>query len=238
VEETIKPKMSMRPSTIRGASFGDDDGGGIPEKPQEPVYNFIKPNRSMRPSTTRGASFGADDEVGVPEKPHVPVHNSIKTNRGMRPSTTRGTSFGDDESGGVPEKPQEPVYNFIKAKKSMRPSTTRGASFGDDDSGGVPEKPQEPDLRPSAIRGASVKSRVAELDSENKSAVDLEKSRKCKECYKWYSRMGHPSRADMKRRVADMPESCNMTVADVDELPWMMGGKMLNVIEMNKLYLQ
>jgi hypothetical protein len=235
VEETIKPKRSMRPSTVCGTSFGDDGGAGVPEKPQKPVQKPDKPKRGIRPSTVRRVAFGDDDGGGVPEKPQEPVHTFIKPNRSMRPSTIRGTSFGDDDGGGVPEKPHKPDHNFIKPNRSMRPATTRGASFGDDDGGGVPEKSQELDGRPSTIRGASGKSRLLEsAPPANKGAFDLEKLRKGKTCYKWYVWMGHPNRAEMKRRVATT-EGCDITVADVDDLPWMPGGKRLSLIEVNKM---
>ena len=53
-------------------------------------------------------------------------------------------------------------------------------------------------------------------------------------CYMWYARMGQPNRDAMKRRVAKLKD-CDITVEDVDELPWMCGGAMVSVREMNDL---
>jgi hypothetical protein len=234
-DNIIMPKGGLRQLSIRGTSCGDDDGGGVPKKPHKPDHTFIKSNKSMRPSTTRGASFGDDDGgADVLEKPQEPVQKPDKPRRGIRPSTVRAD---DDGGGAIPEKPQEPVHTFIKSNKSMRPSATRGLSFGDDDGGGIPEKPQGKDVQPSSpIRGASGTSRLIKpAPPANKIPLDPEKCRKCKACYTLYVWMGHPNRTDMKRRVADMTEGCDITVADVDDLPWMPGGKRLNVIEVNKL---
>jgi hypothetical protein len=51
----------------------------------------------------------------------------------------------------------------------------------------------------------------------------------------WYARMGQPSRNDMKRRVAKL-KNCDITVEDVDELPWICNGAMLSVPRMNNLF--
>jgi hypothetical protein len=72
-------------------------------------------------------------------------------------------------------------------------------------------------------------------NTEDAKAVNLEFRRKSLACFDWYKRMAQPNRADMKRRVADMPESCGITVADIDRLPWVNGDKRLDVMGIQKL---
>jgi hypothetical protein len=255
VEKPMKPKSGMRPPTMRGDSFGYDDDSGVPEKHHESTQKTSKPKSGMRPSNMRGSSFSDDDDdddddIGVPEGPHQPTQKSTRPHEhGMRSSFTRGASFGDDDGvDGVAEKQNE---------STLRPSTRRWQPFSNSDD--APRSPvkrvDDESVAPAPIRvkvkpplipsddndrgsNVDVKSRVVKsAPTQKKSAVDLEKDRKCKECYKWYARMGQPNCAEMKRRVADMPKSCEITVTDVDELPWMTGGKIVNVIAMNKLYL-
>merc|ERR1712176_919032 len=38
--------------------------------------------------------------------------------------------------------------------------------------------------------------------------------------YQWYTRMGHPTRDDMKKRIRKMKGGANITEDDVDLLPW------------------
>ena len=280
LQKVDKPKSDMRPSTTRGASFGDVDGdGGVPEKAHDLLQKVDKPKSDIRPSTMRGASFSEDDGSGVPEKPSELVQKPDKPKGGMRPSTMRGASFSDGECGGIPEKSHEPP-------SGMAPSTMRRTSSGDDD--GVTqqstlmrlspvkrvenqpidparikdekERNKDTDQIKNQVKSAripsddiargiegtpnhqnliafiDVKARgVQSAPTKKKKAVDLVKRRKC---LMWYARMSQPNRADMKRRVANLPESCDITVDDVDDLPWMRGDKILSVIEMNKLFLQ
>ena len=66
--------------------------------------------------------------------------------------------------------------------------------------------------------------------------LDSEADRRYR-CYMWFSRMGCPNQKEMKRRVANLPAANNdITVEDVDLLPWMPGGFTLNIREMNKLF--
>jgi hypothetical protein len=234
---------SMRPSTMRGASFEDDNC--VPEKPYDLQDNIIMPKRGVRPSTTRGASFGDDDGGGISEAPQEPFDSSPKRKRGMRPSNIRGASFGDDDDDGgcVPEKPaQEP---------DARASIIHGALLVDENGPTqspvkhvenqlITSDPKPADTADTATTEIIIGEKSRAIDSvppKEKSAVELEKLRKCKECYEWYTRMGHPNRAYMKRHVADMPVSCDITADDVDELPWTTGGKRLSVIGVNKLIL-
>ena len=58
-----------------------------------------------------------------------------------------------------------------------------------------------------------------------------------KKCYMWYARLGQPNKVEMKKRVAALPESCDITQDEVDALPWVGGGICLSVKAMNELFL-
>lgn len=58
-----------------------------------------------------------------------------------------------------------------------------------------------------------------------------------RKCFMWYTRLGQPSREQMKRRVLKMDSTCDITVEDVDALPWIAGGTMISATELNKLML-
>lgn len=58
-----------------------------------------------------------------------------------------------------------------------------------------------------------------------------------RKCYMWYDRMGRPPRDKMKQRIPLMKD-CDITVEDVDALPWMMRGTMISQSELNKLILK
>jgi len=73
--------------------------------------------------------------------------------------------------------------------------------------------------------------------SKDTAPVRLEDEEKKKNCLMWYSRMGQPNRTNMKRRVADLDQSFNITAEDVDLLPWTGSGMMLRVKDTNKLML-
>lgn len=60
---------------------------------------------------------------------------------------------------------------------------------------------------------------------------------KRQKCYMWYARLGGPNREDMKKRVAALPDSCDITPEEVDELPWICNGLLLSIKEMNKLFM-
>jgi hypothetical protein len=142
----------------------------------------------------------------------------------------RGASFSDDDVDfGVPQIPAKAVENqavapaSIQDEKKMNKGTDH---FKNQDK--LAEIPSD-----SAAESIDVKSReVQSALLEKKNAVE-EKRRKVGDCYTWHQRLGHPNRADMKRRVAEMPEDCGVTVADVDELPWMPGDRILDVIRIN-----
>jgi hypothetical protein len=75
---------------------------------------------------------------------------------------------------------------------------------------------------------------VAPKKMENK-PVDIEMYRKS---LMWHARLGQPDRETMKKKVANLPDACDITPEDVDDLPWICGGKLLNVRAMNKLFLE
>ena len=58
-----------------------------------------------------------------------------------------------------------------------------------------------------------------------------------RKCYMWYDRMGRPTRDKMKQRIPLMKD-CDITLEDVDALPWMMRGAMISQSELNKLILK
>jgi len=63
--------------------------------------------------------------------------------------------------------------------------------------------------------------------------LSLEKKRKC---YMWYARLGQPTRDQMIRAVEKLTSNREeITVEDVKALPWIAGGTMLPVKEMNDL---
>jgi hypothetical protein len=56
-------------------------------------------------------------------------------------------------------------------------------------------------------------------------------------CYMWYARLGQPNRELFKRKVAALHKSCDITVDDVDCLPWLGDGALLSVRKMNELFM-
>ena len=61
---------------------------------------------------------------------------------------------------------------------------------------------------------------------------------KIEQCLLWYRRLGQPNKALMKQKVAKLGASVGITPEDVDSLPWVAGGSMLNTVKMNDLYLK
>ncbi|CAB9501926.1 expressed unknown protein [Seminavis robusta] len=53
----------------------------------------------------------------------------------------------------------------------------------------------------------------------------------------WYNRMKTPNKEEMKRRVAKLPASCDITPEDVELLPWLCKGRFLNLKVMNQYFL-
>ena len=53
-------------------------------------------------------------------------------------------------------------------------------------------------------------------------------------CYTWYTRLGQPTREDMKRRVARMAFSCDIKPDDVDKMDWILNGERVSFTAMNE----
>ena len=53
----------------------------------------------------------------------------------------------------------------------------------------------------------------------------------------WYNRMRTPTKDRMKRRVANLDKSCGITPEDVEGLPWIHGGRFLDLRVMNQMFL-
>ena len=84
------------------------------------------------------------------------------------------------------------------------------------------------------IRPMEAASRRKKKEEKPKIQLTEEKKRKC---YMWYARLGQPNRAQMIHAVVQLPKSCDITVEDVEALPWIMGGALLPVKEMNELFM-
>lgn len=81
---------------------------------------------------------------------------------------------------------------------------------------------------------------VADLEPEDlKKPVEIERVLTLEVADKlifWYGRLGHPNQKDMRRLVATkLPPSCGITVEDVDLLPWIIRGSMLNTQKMHEI---
>jgi hypothetical protein len=92
----------------------------------------------------------------------------------------------------------------------------------------VPDSTAKADIVDKPAKAATVQTKKAPA------VVDDELRRKC---YMWYARMGQPTRDVMKRRVAKMDKTCDITPDDVDALPWICSGQMISASAMSKLIL-
>lgn len=54
--------------------------------------------------------------------------------------------------------------------------------------------------------------------------------------YSWYARLGQPRRDNFKDRIKNI-QNIDITEEDVDSLPWLMNGRLVNVAKMNKVIL-
>lgn len=79
---------------------------------------------------------------------------------------------------------------------------------------------------------------VGRKSKEDKPKVVLS-SQKKRKCYMWYARLGQPNRERMIQAVKRLPPSHEqITEEDVESLPWICGGALLPVKEMNELFLE
>jgi len=79
--------------------------------------------------------------------------------------------------------------------------------------------------------------RVREREEQKALAnYSLDEANKQREkCYIWYSRLGQPNKRKMKELVAKLPPSCDITVEEIDFLPWLPGDYVCDVRQMTKL---
>ena len=75
-----------------------------------------------------------------------------------------------------------------------------------------------------------------EKAKKKKEKKDLS-NQKRRDLLMWYNRMRTPTKDDMKRKVAALDKSCGISPADVDMLPWIYGGKFLDLRVMNQMFL-
>jgi hypothetical protein len=147
-----------------------------------------------------------------------------------------GTPFDDED--GVPQSPAEEVEpNAPTPIEDDEPAEIQIEIPAE-----VPiEIPAEVPIEVPAEVPAEIPQEIEEtppadtMTAEERAAFELELRTKTLDCFNWYKRMGNPNRADMKRRIVDMEESCGIKAEDVDLLPWMASGKRLDFMGVNKL---
>ena len=107
-----------------------------------------------------------------------------------------------------------------------------------------PPKPSS-DSRPSAPQRQRSRSLndMQRAGRRNNKAVDNEKEEglsdtRCRDLLMWYNRMKMPNKEEMKRRVAKLPDSCDITPEDVELLPWRCGDRFLDLRVMNQYFLE
>jgi hypothetical protein len=128
-----------------------------------------------------------------------------------------------------------------KPKKSAQPAEGVSTPRKDiiDDCKTDPEPTEKNLWSVEAKADPSAKGEESKEDQVQSAKDDMEVVKaKQRKCYMWYARMGQPTRTNMKKRVAALSDSCDITVDDVDRLPWICNGTVLSVAEMNKLFLQ
>ncbi len=54
----------------------------------------------------------------------------------------------------------------------------------------------------------------------------------------WYGRLGYPTRDEMIKKVARLPESCGIRAEDVELLPWIMNGRMIRTKDLHEKVLE
>lgn len=148
--------------------------------------------------------------------PTQPVKTTMEKDRSLKPPASPKHHSNKKKISGAVEaakeasesKPVPPPKPVVTVEEHPQAAPTPAAP------------PEAPAARPRRRR-----------DEARTKEVNIEMRMKC---YMWYARMGQPNRDTMKRRVAKLKD-CDITVEDVDELPWICGGAMLSVREMNNL---
>jgi len=128
-------------------------------------------------------------------------------------------SEDDSESTGF-EIPQEPT------------PITRKQLSPDEEAGKRREREQAAKEKHNA-RMQRVREREEQKALANYSLDEANKQRE--KCYIWYSRLGQPNKRKMKELVAKLPPSCDITVEEIDFLPWLPGDYVCDVRQMTKL---
>lgn len=135
---------------------------------------------------------------------------------------------GDTPSCARQNSPYGPVHDFVapelyvvctnkkgkKAKRKVPPTRKKRVwKMGDDGLYEVPDTKLEHEVRPKR-----------ELTVEIADKLIF-----------WYGRLGHPNQETMRRKVAHLPKSCGITVDDVDLLPWIIRGSVLNTKKLHDI---
>lgn len=90
----------------------------------------------------------------------------------------------------------------------------------------------KPKLKPPSESHRRNKNRIEE--DQPKMALSKERARKC---YMWYARLGQPNRDSMIASAKKLTHNDDITPEEVEALPWICGGALLPVKEMNELFL-
>jgi hypothetical protein len=217
---------------MRGAPLLDDDVDSIAIA-GKPLYHkqSSPPPEYMRPSCMRGMSFDDDDDDKEGARstatlcPTLLKDIVLDDNNAVKGSPQKlgnkdGVSVDSSLARSVRNKPTEP--KAIKMEKEMGGTSSLGKQHRPTNAF-IANKQERKSLKPTDT--TLVKAQAEEKRDEAS-----------KKCYMWYARMGQPDRANMKRRVAALPQSCDITVEDVELLPWIGNGKMLSVKAMNMLF--
>ena len=114
-----------------------------------------------------------------------------------------------------PPKQEEPVAIVTPEEPKVAPK--------------VPKEPKAP--KKEKKKKAPVEKPKAAEPPPDPEKLSLEKLRTC---YHWYMRFGYPDKKTMIRRVQKMGKEAPITVEEVEALPWMCGGAMIPVKEINK----
>lgn len=195
-----------------------------PASPTKSMRAKRSPLTSNSPKSVVDHMYTADDKSSAKSvvtqnttlSQRVPRRNSVST---LRPTTMRGHSFDDDtptiqDETTKKERPRRRRRNSIATPQDATTEVSKEEAK-------PAEEPEPPAEEPIEL-------------SPHQAAV------KRKKCYMWYARLGQPNRETMRRRVAALPDTCSdkITLEDVDLLPWILKGTMLNVKVMNRLIVE
>jgi len=109
--------------------------------------------------------------------------------------------------------------------------------LSDDEDEPIEEKQQEETPPPSAEEVPETPEPSKPTEPTKKKHNNTLTKDKGRSMLMWYARMGNPSKDVMKRKILKLPpELRDFTVEDVEALPWVFGGAMLNVNAVNKLF--